>query len=83
MSEIDFYDRNMQFLKKVICFISAMFVDIGANHSVIDRVKLSYVYDEIDSFEVIILNICNGILKDGLFIDEYSRIMIDVLLCYM
>ena len=29
-----------------------MFVDIGANHSVIDRVKLSYIYDEIDSYEV-------------------------------
>lgn len=34
------------------CLISAMFVDIGANHSVIDRVKLSYIYDEIDSYEV-------------------------------
>lgn len=29
-----------------------MFVDIGANHSIIDRVKLSYIYDEIDSYEV-------------------------------
>lgn len=29
-----------------------MFVDIGANHSIIDRVKLSYIYDDIDSFEV-------------------------------
>nr|XP_022345635.1 inositol 1,4,5-trisphosphate receptor type 3-like isoform X6 [Crassostrea virginica] len=33
--------------------IITMFVDIGANHSVIDRVKLSYIYDEIDSYEVL------------------------------
>ncbi|XP_033761182.1 inositol 1,4,5-trisphosphate receptor type 3-like isoform X6 [Pecten maximus] len=31
--------------------IITMFVDIGDNHSVIDRVKLSYIYDEIDQFE--------------------------------
>uniref|UniRef100_K1QLV5 Inositol 1,4,5-trisphosphate receptor n=1 Tax=Magallana gigas TaxID=29159 RepID=K1QLV5_MAGGI len=31
--------------------IITMFVDIGANHSIIDRVKLSYIYDEIDSYE--------------------------------
>nr|XP_034327562.1 inositol 1,4,5-trisphosphate receptor type 2 isoform X16 [Crassostrea gigas] len=33
--------------------IITMFVDIGANHSIIDRVKLSYIYDEIDSYETI------------------------------
>lgn len=33
-------------------YVLAMFVDIGANHSIIDRVKLSYIYDEIDSYEV-------------------------------
>lgn len=33
--------------------IITMFVDIGANHSIIDRVKLSYIYDDIDSFETI------------------------------
>lgn len=32
--------------------LSAMFVDIGDNHSVVDRVKLCYIYDEIDSAEV-------------------------------
>ncbi|KAK3094787.1 hypothetical protein FSP39_006217 [Pinctada imbricata] len=31
--------------------IITMFVDIGDNHSVIDRVKLSYIYEEIDQFE--------------------------------
>jgi len=29
-----------------------MFVDIKDNHSVVDRVKLSYLYDDIDNFEV-------------------------------
>lgn len=29
-----------------------MFVDIGDNHSVVDRVKLCYIYDDIDSAEV-------------------------------
>ena len=29
-----------------------MFVDISDNHSVVDRVKLSYVYDEVDNEEV-------------------------------
>ena len=32
--------------------ISAMFVDIGDNHSVVDRVKFCYVYDDIDLKEV-------------------------------
>lgn len=45
-----------QFFEHLISFwfyyFSAMFVDIGANHSIIDRVKLSYIYDDIDSFEV-------------------------------
>ncbi|XP_061178320.1 inositol 1,4,5-trisphosphate receptor type 2-like [Saccostrea echinata] len=31
--------------------IITMFVDIGDNHSVVDRVKLSYIYDDIDSVE--------------------------------
>jgi hypothetical protein len=34
-----------------LCF-SALFVDIGDNVSVVDRVKLSYNYDEIDTSEV-------------------------------
>jgi len=29
-----------------------MFVDIADNHSVVDRVKLSYIYDDVDSEEV-------------------------------
>ena len=29
-----------------------MFVDIGNNVSVVDRVKLSYIYDDIDQSEV-------------------------------
>lgn len=29
-----------------------MFVNVGDNHSVIDRVKLTYNYDEIDDNEV-------------------------------
>lgn len=29
-----------------------MFVDIGDNHSVVDRVKLCYIYDDINSAEV-------------------------------
>uniref|UniRef100_K1PW09 Uncharacterized protein n=1 Tax=Magallana gigas TaxID=29159 RepID=K1PW09_MAGGI len=29
-----------------------MFVDIGDNHSVVDRVKLCYIYDDIDSAEL-------------------------------
>ena len=33
-------------------FFSAMFVDISDNHSVVDRVKLSYIYDEVDNEEV-------------------------------
>ncbi|XP_048744986.2 inositol 1,4,5-trisphosphate receptor type 2-like isoform X4 [Ostrea edulis] len=45
-------DRLPDKLRSQYCdLIITMFVDIGANHSVIDRVKLSYVYDEIDSFE--------------------------------
>lgn len=36
-------------------FFSAMFVDIGDNHSVVDRVKLCYIYDDIDSAEVRII----------------------------
>ncbi|XP_052703117.1 inositol 1,4,5-trisphosphate receptor type 2-like isoform X5 [Crassostrea angulata] len=31
--------------------IITMFVDIGDNHSVVDRVKLCYIYDDIDSAE--------------------------------
>jgi len=33
-------------------FFPAMFVNVGDNHSVIDRVKLTYNYDEIDDFAV-------------------------------
>ena len=33
-------------------FFSAMFVNVGDNHSVIDRVKLTYNYDEIDDLPV-------------------------------
>ena len=29
-----------------------MFVDISDNHSVVDRVKLSYIYDDVDNEEV-------------------------------
>lgn len=29
-----------------------MFVDIGVNYFIIDRVKLLYIYDEIDLYEV-------------------------------
>jgi hypothetical protein len=35
------------------CIFSAMFVDIADNHSVVDRVKLSYIYDDVDNEEVI------------------------------
>ena len=30
----------------------AMFIDVGENHSVIDRVKLTFVHDEIGQLEV-------------------------------
>ena len=33
-------------------YLSVMFVDIGNNVSVVDRVKLSYIYDDIDQSEV-------------------------------
>ncbi|XP_062567417.1 inositol 1,4,5-trisphosphate receptor type 3-like isoform X1 [Saccostrea cucullata] len=47
-------DRLPDKLRSQYCdLIITMFVDIGDNHSVIDRVKLSYIYDEIDSFETI------------------------------
>ena len=40
--------------------VSALFVDIGDNVSVVDRVRLSYSYDDIDMMEVciVLLNGC-------------------------
>jgi len=36
----------------IVCPVSAMFVDIADNHSVVDRVKLSYIYEDVDNEEV-------------------------------
>ena len=35
-----------------VSLCTALFVDIGDNVSVVDRVKLSYTYDDIDTSEV-------------------------------
>lgn len=50
-----------------------MFVDIGANHSIIDRVKLSYIYDEIDSYEVRDVT-CNSEFEKWLLL--YQKILL-------
>ncbi|KAL4219957.1 hypothetical protein ACF0H5_020368 [Mactra antiquata] len=45
-------DRLPDQLRAMYCdLIITMFVDIADNHSVVDRVKLSYIYDDVDNEE--------------------------------